>query len=329
MKRILISLAKEPDDKIIDTIKAKGVKVLKVFKFTNTIGAEIEDEGVLKSLNELDFVKEARFTEKARILLQDAIQNIGVAEVLEKEMYGEGILVSMIDSGVNFADPSLAYSVIAAEDFTGEGLFDAVGHGTLISKLIKSVSPAVSYLVAKIVDNTNEADEMDLIGAIEWSCNCNADVINISLGISRKCSLDCIVCQTVNYAVELGKYIVVAAGNDGPAKDSLNCPGNAERALTVGAVDKENKVCNFSSRGANNKPDLVAPGVINLGGFMALGTSISTPFVSGSIALLLSRFKTKDIALALKNTAYDLGYPRYEQGYGLIQANKALEELEK
>lgn len=44
MRRILISLTKEPEDRIIDLIKAKGVKIIKVFNFTNTIGAEIEDE---------------------------------------------------------------------------------------------------------------------------------------------------------------------------------------------------------------------------------------------------------------------------------------------
>lgn len=326
--RILISLTQQPDKRIINEIRSKGVSIIKTFKFTNTIGAEIEDERVLTSVKELDYVKEARPTEKARILIQNAVENIGVVKVLQEEIYGEGMLVSVTDSGMNLADPSLAYAVVAAEDFTGEGLFDSVGHGTLVSKIIKSVAPAVSFLNAKVVDSTNEADEMDLIAAIEWSCDCNADVINLSLGISRRCSSDCILCQTVNQVAKSGFHVVAAAGNDGPNRNTINCPGNAIHGLTIGAVDKEQKICEFSSRDSNNKPDLVAPGVINLGGFMALGTSIAVPFVSGSIALLLSKVKSKDIIEAMKQTAKDLGYPKYEQGYGLIQIDQALRWLE-
>lgn len=165
--RILISFTEKPNEVILNQIKSKGVKILKVFKFTNTIGAEIEDESILKDLMEIDGVKDVRITEKARILVKDALVNLGAFEVQKKEFYGEGILVSVIDSGMNLTDPALAYSVMAAHDFTGEGLFDPVGYGTLISKLIKLTAPAVYLLNAKIVDVTNEADEMDLMDAIE------------------------------------------------------------------------------------------------------------------------------------------------------------------
>ncbi|MFQ6072407.1 MAG: hypothetical protein ACE5KT_06885 [Methanosarcinales archaeon] len=93
--RILISLTEKPNEVILNQIKSKGVKILKVFEFTNTIGAEIEDESILKDLREIDGVKAARITEKARILVKDALVNIGAFEVQKKEIYGEGILVSV------------------------------------------------------------------------------------------------------------------------------------------------------------------------------------------------------------------------------------------
>ncbi|MFQ6057033.1 MAG: hypothetical protein ACE5J3_13755 [Methanosarcinales archaeon] len=93
--RILISLTEKPNEVILNQIKSKGVKILKVFEFTNTIGAEIEDESILKDLREIDGVKAARITEKARILVKDALVNLGAFEVQKKEIYGEGILVSV------------------------------------------------------------------------------------------------------------------------------------------------------------------------------------------------------------------------------------------
>jgi hypothetical protein len=59
---------------------------------------------------------------------------------------------------------------------------------------------------------------------------------------------------------------VIAAGNDGPAERTVGSPGSADSALTVGAVDKQDQLAEFSSRGPRVgdgavKPDLSAPGV--------------------------------------------------------------------
>ncbi len=57
------------------------------------------------------------------------------------------------------------------------------------------------------------------------------------------------------------------------------------------------------------------------------GTSMSTPVVSGCIALLLQKhpeMTNRDVKLHLRNTAYDLGYSHSRQGWGLIQCNRLL-----
>lgn len=54
---------------------------------------------------------------------------------------------------------------------------------------------------------------------------------------------------------------------------------------------------------------------------------MSTPVVSGCIALLLQKYPgmtNKDVKLHLRNTAYDLGYPHSRQGWGLVQCNRLL-----
>ena len=147
------------------------------------------------------------------------------------------------------------------------------------------------------------------------------------MGIDRKCDGNCPLCEVVNKAVEMGVLVVAAAGNDGPAIGTINCPANARKAIAVGAVDKSDNVWNKSSRGKKNqkKPDLVAPGVVDVSGFTMSGTSLSAPLVTGALALLLSKYKDKEKVLtSLLESCEDLDYEFYEQGHGKLRVDKAL-----
>ncbi len=325
--RVILILKKKANKEILDKLSSKA-KIIYVSSLIDAIGIETES---IEEIKMLDFVKEARISEKADILLKDAIKDIGALELMRKNLLGFGITISVIDSGMNTTDPSLGYFIKGEKDFTEEGLFDSIGHGTIVAKIIKSIALESNLLNAKVVGMSGLADEINLMAALEWSFNKKADIINVSLGIPRKCKGDCPLCMLTGKIVESGSIVVAAAGNSGPSMNSIACPGNAKKALTIGSIDKENKIATFSSRGSkeNSKPDFVASGMIQIGRLQILGTSISAPLVSGSIALLISKHNMNygKLFKSLKGTAEDLGFKHYEQGFGKIKIDKTFEKV--
>ena len=126
-------------------------------------------------------------------------------------------------------------------------------------------------------------------------------------------------------------------------------PATAKNIVTVGAVDREKAIADFSSYGPVRdervKPDIVALGVDVLStrgtnaSVLLSGTSMSTPAVSGTAGLLIERFRQKNdnanppaalVKGALLNTAEDLGNPGpdYAYGYGLLKATEAVKVID-
>lgn len=144
-----------------------------------------------------------------------------------------------------------------------------------------------------------------------------------------------------------GILVVVAAGNTGPRCRSIeDPPAFHPDVLTVGAVDRQRRVADFSARGPGPggvaKPDLVAPGTDVLsalpgGGYGALsGTSMATPQVAGVAALMWSANpaligdlpRTRQIltetATAVRVSGDRCGDEAHVAGAGLVDAYAAV-----
>ena len=124
------------------------------------------------------------------------------------------------------------------------------------------------------------------------------------------------------------------------AAETLTIPSTAAKVITVGAYDSRlNAYADFSGRGGENlsypKPDLVAPGrqimacMPGAGNLYSMksGTSMSTPLVSGAIALALEKdslLSNVEIKMMLRDSCDDMGLPRNQQGWGKFNCKKFL-----
>ncbi|MFG3557090.1 S8 family peptidase [Micromonospora sp. NPDC047557] len=271
---------------------------------------------------------------------------------------GKGVRVAVLDTGADFTHPDLAGRVVERADFTAEGgdAVDHNGHGTHVASTIagtgaaahgqrRGVAPDARLVIGKVLDDHGSGADSGIIAAMEWAST-RADVINMSLGGSEADDgSDPLSLAVDRLSTSTGVLFVIAAGNNGA---QISSPGSAASALTVGAVDRDDKLADFSSRGplVNNhaaKPELVAPGVDIVAARAAgtnlqdpidryyeglSGTSMATPHVAGAAALLAQRhpdWTGAKLKAALVGAADPLsGVDAYAVGAGRLNAARAL-----
>jgi subtilisin family serine protease len=228
---------------------------------------------------------------------------------------GNGIVVAVIDTGIDGTHPALAGKVIGGYDFVNDDAdpMDDHRHGTHVAGIIAAesaevtgVATGVKLLAYKVLGANGSGSSSDIIAAIERALDPNndgnpsdhADVVNLSLGGSGR--PDDPLSRAVDNAVAAGVVVCVAAGND-ERFHRIGSPAGAAKAITVGASYVDGgiaRVAGFTSRGPATqtsaiKPDLLAPGVdilstgLDHGTLVLSGTSMATPYVAGLAALLL------------------------------------------
>lgn len=248
---------------------------------------------------------------------------------------------------------------------------------------IGGIAPKCKLVSLKVLDEFGIGKASSVISAIEHIQKINGygrDIkihgANLSLGHSFDARWFACghspLCVEVNRLVKSGVVVVVAAGNTGYGvlkslegdRNSgldltINDPGNAELAITVGATHRDAPhmygVSYFSSKGPTGdgrlKPDLIAPGerivsAAAAGSRMAdefreadpfaycesSGTSMAAPHVSGAVAAFLSirsEFigEPEKVKRIFVSTAMDLGRDRYFQGAGMVDLLRAIQSV--
>ena len=226
--------------------------------------------------------------------LDDNLAQIGAPSAWAAGLSGAGVRVAVLDTGVDGRHPDLAGRVVAATNFTASpDATDHNGHGTHVAALVagtgagaggarRGVAFGASLLSGKVLGDDGTGQFSDIIAGLEWATAQGARVVNLSLSSDAPSTgRDPLSLAVDTLSAERGVLFVASAGNTGPAAGTIGAPGAAGAALTVGAVDRHDRLAAFSSRGPRPgdfaiKPELAAPGV-DIVSARAAGTSLGEP----------------------------------------------------
>jgi len=251
---------------------------------------------------------------------------------------------------------------------------DNKGHGTHTMGTMVGVSEedtigvafGAQWIAAAVIDQGAGISQTisDILAAFQWAVDPDGnpetindvpDVVSNSWGVppGYKPACDQTFWTAIDNVEGAGIVVIFAAGNEGPDPTTLRTPADRISSplncFSVGAIDANSAdfpVASFSSRGPSGcdnqtkKPEVCAPGIQVLSCYpgnqyrLMSGTSMSTPFVAGTVAILRQYnpdATVDEIKQALLGSASDLGPPGEDNSYGmgLINIKRALELLPK
>lgn len=292
------------------------------------------------------------------------LDHIGAPQAWERST-GSGVVIAIVDSGVDLAHPDLvdrfyrdADANIVGYDFVDDDTQpqDKNGHGTMVAGIaaaatengigVAAVAPQASIMPIRVLDAEGAGNGRDVDAGIRWAVDNGADVINLSLE-SVVPVPGSVVSQApteaVRYAWDRGVVVVAATGNS--SSPFTDYPSSSP-VLLVGAVDRNDEPAAFSDSGRRDA--IMAPGVDIVstwcdtsGGTGSCderpdrkygkgdGTSFAAPQVAAVIALLRGAgFGHEQAVERVRATAVDLAAegPDATTGVGRIDAAAAVPE---
>ncbi|PWG14100.1 peptidase S8 [Streptomyces sp. V2] len=291
---------------------------------------------------------------RVRASLAESVPHIGAPALWKSGYTGKGVTVAVLDSGVDQTHPDLKGVEVAQKNFSGApDVKDHYGHGTHVASILagsgarsggryQGVAPGVRLLDGKVLADDGWGDASGIVAGMQWAVDQGARVVNMSLGSLDSPGIDPMEAAVARLS---GKALfVISAGNDGAKPGTIGTPGSAPAALTVGSVDKQDRIADDSSRGPNldgtPKPDITGPGVditaaqttqgetpAGDGYAVHSGTSMAAPHVAGAAALLLQQ-RPELTGARLKSLLTGSAEPNpglnaHQQGAGRVDLGRA------
>jgi thermitase len=166
--------------------------------------------------------------------------------------------------------------------------YAAFGHGTMVAGVIHLVAPTAQILPLKAFHSDGTGNLSDIIRAIYYAVQNDANVINMSFDLSQNSTE---LVNAINYASNQNLILVASSGNDG--KQEIVYPAGLRNVMGVASTNNQDQRSTFSNYG-NQVVWVAAPGeaVVTTYPFATYaagwGTSFSSPMVAGTASLLLN-----------------------------------------
>lgn len=295
--------------------------------------------GLLLITNTMTGHAEALYTSET---VSPQLKRLQVSTAWGQGIAGKNVKIGVIDTGVN-KNSGLLPNVrtrltvtknIARTKWNEGDIFDRVenGHGTGVAGIINakplkkglfpytmiSVAPQATITSYKYKDGTQEGEVEYLVKAIQKAIKNKEQIITISSGLYDDIPA---LHNVIKQAVAQNIVVIASVGNNG--KKKITYPAKYKEVIAVSSIDVKNKVSVFANRGTG--VDFVAPGediltISSTGEYWeANGTSFSTPYVTGMVALLKQQYpyiSPEAIKSKLRAMSKDLGAKGYDTIYG-------------
>ncbi|WP_404328624.1 S8 family peptidase [Mesobacillus maritimus] len=284
----------------------------------------------------------------------EGVRLVQAPDIWEESNHGDGIVVAVIDTGIDTNHPDLKDRIIGGRNFTTDfqgnpDLFeDNNGHGTHVSGTIAAslnqqgvagVAPKAKIVGLKALTGEGAGNYDWIITAINYAVdwrgpqNERVRVICMSLGGPSDVPE---MHQAIQHAVQQNISVVVAAGNEGDGEEDTfeyAYPGAYNEVISVGAVSKDFKLAPFTN--THNEIDLVAPGVEVMSTYPdnkyanLSGTSMAAPHIAGALALIINVSENEfdrtlseaEVYAQLIKRTVPLGFRKSSEGNGFLRLN--------
>jgi subtilisin family serine protease len=285
------------------------------------------------------------------ISLAESVPMVGAPQEWRAGLTGKGQIVAVLDTGIDTAHPFLRGKVIGEVCFSvscpngktaeaGPGAATPLksNHGTHVAGIVagrgdrfNGIAPDAQLLAVRVFSQARNGDigarDSDILAGIDLVVKLVVEdhqpiaAINLSVGgggSTTPCA-DSPFETAAKAAMEAGVLLVAASGNESQT-DKISWPACAPHAISVGAVDKQGRVAEFSNSasfltilapGVNIVSSVGAPGKIDFA--PKDGTSMAAPHVAGAIAIMRQAMPDaapEDVLRALLNGAPEITDPR-------------------
>lgn len=280
------------DDVIVNNV-FKRLRVLNVY-------AQVPEEFTWHSAV-LKFEEEVKVTPKSQFAWQQlriATQRLPLKPTARYSYRGDGVVVYLVDTGIDLSHPDLANTSIIEELWSHDGTFTPAEHGTILATLINGeaigISPnsIIKSVHIPVGQNVAVSTLLEAFEAIheDHAQTDDVKIVNCSWVIEKSQILDAAIADLQ----AAGLVVVAAAGNQGVAADSFS-PAGLGTVIGVAASDAYDRVISWSAGQMSNwgpEVDITAPGIdldiINTDG--TTGTLSGTSAAAAIVSAILTHY---------------------------------------